>query len=1160
MSLFLGGLACSSRDVSSQDQTEPSNAALSTNPTASTPVSFANVSVRTDSGIAHFEGITVAGKAGQPELPLRIVRLLLDPSADLRQVSVTLEDASEVGVTGTYQVRPAPPPATRDHVSWPPGANIVDGKDMDVYGKDAFFPPSHVGQPAPGQLDRFKLVEVPVYPYRYNPQTGELRALLGGRVVVTAPGAVAATAASAAAPGNSALAQRHAERVRALVDNFDAAMQPYGVVSAAAAPTAAATAAAAGTTSYLIITTEAIKAASTYLGGFADSKLGRNFSVELLTETTDYQRSTSKTWTCVLTGCTGGWGGGTGDVAAGRIRSWLVTNRIGHNLHYLLLVGNPHPATGDVPMKMAWPLLGDPSYPESPTDFYYAELSGNWDLNGDGNFGDYAGDYGAGGCDKYAELSVGRIPFYGDISALDHILAKIVLYEHTPNVAWRKKALLATFPLDDNTPLYQMGESIKTNVLVPKGWGSFRLYDKDYGVAPELSPTTVDNVRTSWLSFQPGLTVWGTHGSQDSASSIMDDPSALQLDDAHPALVYQGSCLTAYPENPANLAYTLLRNGAVGTVAATRVSWAFPGQTDFDDNTSYSVFSMGRNYAGYLVAQSNAAGEALSSIKSDVNLYDGNGWMNETNFNLYGDPSVGVATSGTGATAPPSPTALTGFAASGTQILLSWKAVPEASGYVVRRGTTAGGPYAVVSNSAKSTIYSDNTVTAGTRYYYVVNGVNIVGQGAQSAELAITATAQIQILYKTADTIANDAYVKPDIEIVNTGVAPVALSPLTLRYWYTNENRISQSYACDSATVGTPNVTGRFVTQSPPLVGGDTYLELSFGPNAPALAVGATSEIRSRFWKTDLSNYSENNDYSYAAQTSYAASLHITAYWNGQLVWGSIPSEGLPAPTGLTATAGNGQVSLSWTAVWGASFYVVYRSSSGSGWNPLWSGSTPSFVDTGLTNGTTYSYYVTAWTPSGSQGPASATVSATPNLAPPARPTGVVAIAKDKAASITWQAVTGATSYGVKRATASAGPYTTVATGITATNYTMSGLTNGTTYYIVVSASNAGGESPNSTAVSVKPLPPPPKVTGLMATAGNAKVTLSWSRASTATSYSVKRGTQSTGPFTLIGTSTSTSYVASGLTNGTTYYFVVSGNNSAGEGPNSNSVSATPHS
>ncbi len=87
----------------------------------------------------------------------------------------------------------------------------------------------------------------------------------------------------------------------------------------------------------------------------------------------------------------------------------------------------------------------------------------------------------------------------------------------------------------------------------------------------------------------------------------------------------------------------------------------------------------------------------------------------------------------------------------------------------------------------------------------------------------------------------------------------------------------------------------------------------------------------------------------------------------------------------------------------------------------------------------------------------------------PSAPTGVTGVAGNAQATVSWTASSGATSYNVKRSATSGGPYSNVATNVTATSYTNTGLTNGTTYYYVVTAVNASGESPISTQVSVTP-------------------------------------------------------------------------------------------
>ena len=198
----------------------------------------------------------------------------------------------------------------------------------------------------------------------------------------------------------------------------------------------------------------------------------------------------------------------------------------------------------------------------------------------------------------------------------------------------------------------------------------------------------------------------------------------------------------------------------------------------------------------------------------------------------------------------------------------------------------------------------------------------------------------------------------------------------------------------------------------------------------------------------------------------------------------------------------------------------------------------------------TYSLVVTA------NGNASAPQTFT--YAPPAAPTGLTAVIGNTQLGLSWNAVPGATSYTLKRSNTSGAYFITVAT-VTGTNYTDTGLTNGITYYYVVSAVGSGGPSAYSAQLAAAPFGPPPAPTGLVAGPDSYPgVSLFWSAAPGATSYNVKRSTINGGPYTTIAVRSNTDYNDTNVVAGTLYYYRVSAVSDGGESPDSVQVFATP--
>jgi fibronectin type 3 domain-containing protein len=181
-------------------------------------------------------------------------------------------------------------------------------------------------------------------------------------------------------------------------------------------------------------------------------------------------------------------------------------------------------------------------------------------------------------------------------------------------------------------------------------------------------------------------------------------------------------------------------------------------------------------------------------------------------------------------------------------------------------------------------------------------------------------------------------------------------------------------------------------------------------------------------------------------------------------------------------------------------------------------------------------------------------------------PINLLAVAGDAQATLSWSAVTGATSYRIYYSTTPGVTSASTSKVLDASNpQIVTGLENATTYYFAVSAVNGGGESALSSEVSVIPvLPPAPaRPSGIGASGGNAQVTVTWKNVVGATSYNVyystTPGVTSASPTKVLGaTNGVTGQAISDLVNETTYYFVVTAKNNGGESIVSSEKAAKP--
>ena len=231
----------------------------------------------------------------------------------------------------------------------------------------------------------------------------------------------------------------------------------------------------------------------------------------------------------------------------------------------------------------------------------------------------------------------------------------------------------------------------------------------------------------------------------------------------------------------------------------------------------------------------------------------------------------------------------------------------------------------------------------------------------------------------------------------------------------------------------------------------------------------------------------------------------------------------------VKATAGDKQVTITWDAVENATQYRVQRLKD-STWSTVGFVTAASFTNTGLTNGTAYSYRVLACV-DGKWSSASAVVKATPKAS--LIPQNVKATVGDKQVKLTWNAVEDATQYRVQRLKDST--WSTVGF-VTAASFTNTGLTNGTAYSYRVLACVDGKWSSASAVVKATPkasvIPQ-----NVKATVGNKQVKLTWNAVENATQYRVQRLKDST--WSTVGLVTAASFTNTGLTNGTAYSYRV---------------------
>ncbi|MFL5241324.1 MAG: fibronectin type III domain-containing protein [Gemmataceae bacterium] len=575
--------------------------------------------------------------------------------------------------------------------------------------------------------------------------------------------------------------------------------------------------------------------------------------------------------------------------------------------------------------------------------------------------------------------------------------------------------------------------------------------------------------------------------------------------------------------------------------------------------------------------------------------------------NTSGTSSV-VDANATTLTLPPS---TVGATAGNGLVNLSWTAPTGAVSYNVYRGTTAGGEAATAIKTGLTTSnYSDAGVTNGTTYYYVVTAVNantgnapvIPSESAKSSEVSAKPASATSATFVKTDTTTQGTwkgvYGVQGYDIIGDAVSLPAYATVT------PSGNLNYTWAGSTTAI---RALQKSAAGSTDRLAACWYSPTSFTVDLN-LTDGQTHQVALYLLDWDNNGRSERIDVLDSASGTVLDSQTASSYTTGKyLVWNlsghvqikftrltgantvlsallldapAAPVQPPVAPSGLTGSpATASSVNLTWTSTaTNQTGFHLDRATDAAFTQNLVTQSLPSspnsFTDSaaGLTTGGTYYYRLRASNAAGDSANSNVATVTIPLV--PAAPTNPQVVnATTGELDLTWtdNAGANAANYIILRSV-NHGAFTTYATlpgktGAPPSTYSWNdtGLSAGTFYDYNIEASNTSGTSSVIDANATTLTLPPGSVT---ATAGNGLVNLSWTAPTGAVSYNVYRGTTAGGEAaTAIKTGlTATSYSDAGLTNGTTYYYVVTAVNAntantpviPSESAKSSEASATP--
>jgi len=626
-------------------------------------------------------------------------------------------------------------------------------------------------------------------------------------------------------------------------------------------------------------------------------------------------------------------------------------------------------------------------------------------------------------------------------------------------------------------------------------------------------------------------------------------------------------------------------------------------------NTGGSDVSLDLSFNGFSITSGTVYRSTSSQNCANVGSYTGG------SLSIPAQSITTLSLTGTGDVTPPSaPTGLNATAGN-FQVNLNWNDNSEGDldGYNVYRSMSYGGPYSQINGSlVTSSDYVDNTVTAGTRYYYVVTAVdmstNESGYSNQSSAIPYDGTppAAPTALLATADngsvsldwldnsegdldgynvyrsTTSGSGYSKLNGPLVSNSFYTdnSVTNETTYYYVVTAEDTSSNESGYSTEVSATPSNNPPSIYNFEDITASDTEYN-AFACNVDTFPFGGSS--------ANMNSKTEATDQQYTDISANDTAEWATAdagFFNQTFLWVEMKINEAPQNISRIDLTFNGNTSGTADVI-----HRIYVMKAGTDWtlDSSWVqvGSDMSIepdVDTTMsrTISSDFSTYINdangkiiwgVYETTSSEvmniNYLEMTVIAAGDIEAPAAPTGLVATAGDGTVSLDWNSNSEGDldGYNVYRSTTQGSGYSKINGSLLgSSDYTDNSATNGTTYYYVVTAQdislNESGYS-NEDYATPADMTAPSAPTGLAAYAGDGTVSLNWNDNGEGDldGYNIYRSITSGSGYTqLNGSLLSTSdYTDNSVTNDTTYYYVVTAEDtSSNESGYSNEDSATP--